>query len=84
VCAVSPCGLDAHAGLTLRDREEADVVAAMLRSARRAIVLASAAKLGTAGPYVVAEAVLVDVVVTDADEERLRPFRELGLEVVAA
>jgi hypothetical protein len=46
-------------------------------------VMASAAKLGTAGPYVVAEAARVDVLVTDAPEHRLAPFRELGLEVVA-
>ena len=36
------------------------------------IVLAGAAKLGTAGPYIVAPAERVDVLVTDAPEERLR------------
>lgn len=82
VCVVSPCGLDVDDGLTLRERDEAQVVAAMVESSRRTIVLASAAKLGTAGPYVVAPAARVDTLVTDAAEERLAPFRELGLEVI--
>ena len=82
VCLMSPCGLDVDDGLTLRAREEAQVVAAMIERARRTIVLAGEAKLGTAGPYVVAPAERVDVLVTDAPEERVAPFRELGLEVV--
>jgi DeoR/GlpR family transcriptional regulator of sugar metabolism len=82
VCVVSPCGLDVIEGLTLREYEEAQVVTAMLERSRRTIVLASAAKLGTAGPYVVAPAARVNTLVTDAPEDRLAPFRELGLEVV--
>ena len=82
VCVMSPCGLDVSEGLTLREHEEAQVVTAMIERSRRAIVLASAAKLGAAGPYVVAPAARVSVLVTDAPEERLAPFRELGLEVV--
>jgi DeoR/GlpR family transcriptional regulator of sugar metabolism len=82
VCVVSPCGLDVREGLTLREYEEAQVVTAMLERSRRTIVLASAAKLGAAGPYLVAPAAQVSTLVTDAPEERLAPFRELGLEVV--
>ena len=48
VCVLSPCGLDVADGLTLRAREEAAVVAAMIERARRTIVLAGAAKVGTA------------------------------------
>ncbi len=82
VCVMSPCGLDVGEGLTLREHEEAQVLTAMIERSRRAIVLASAPKLGAAGPYVVAPAARVSVLVTDAPEERLAPFRELGLEVV--
>lgn len=82
VCVVSPCGLDVVDGLTLREYEEAQVVTAMIERARRTVVLASAAKLGTSGPYVVAAAARVTTLVTDAAEVRLGPFRELGLEVV--
>ena len=72
VCVVSPCGLDLDDGLTLREREEAQVVAAMIERSRRTIVLAGEAKLGTAGPYVVAPAERVDVLVTDAPRGALR------------
>ncbi len=82
VCLMSPCGLDLGDGLTLRARDEAQVVSAMVERARRTIVLAGEAKLGTAGPYVVATADRVDVLVTDAPGERVAPFRELGLEVL--
>ena len=81
-CLLSPCGLDVAEGLTLRAREEAQVVQAMVERARRTIVLASASKLGAVGPYVVAAADRVDTLVTDAPEDRLAPFRALGLEVV--
>ncbi len=82
VCVLSPCGLDVADGLTLRAREEAQVVTAMVERARRTIVLAGAAKLGTAGPYIVAPAERVDVLVTDAPEERCAPFRAAGIEVI--
>jgi DeoR/GlpR family transcriptional regulator of sugar metabolism len=82
VCVMSPCGLDVGEGLTLREHEEAQVVTAMLERSRRTIVLASTAKLGASGPYVVAPAAKVSTLVTDAPEERLAAFRELGLEVV--
>lgn len=83
LCLMSPCGLDVDDGLTLRAREEAQVVATMIERARRTIVLAGAAKLGTAGPYVVAPAERVSVLVTDAPEVRTAPFRDAGIEVVA-
>jgi DeoR/GlpR family transcriptional regulator of sugar metabolism len=82
VCVLSPCGFDVTDGLTLRAGEEAQVVATMIERARRTVVLAGAAKLGTAGPYVVAPAQRVDVLVTDAPEDRCAPFRELGIEVI--
>jgi DeoR/GlpR family transcriptional regulator of sugar metabolism len=83
-CLLSPCGLDVAEGLTLRAREEAQVVQVMVERARRTIVLAGVAKLGTAGPYIVAPAERVDVLVTDAPQERSAPFRELGLETITA
>jgi DeoR/GlpR family transcriptional regulator of sugar metabolism len=82
VCVLSPCGLDVADGLTLRAREEAAVVTAMIERARRTIVLAGAAKLGTAGPYIVAPAERVDVLVTDANDDLCAPFRDLGIEVI--
>jgi DeoR/GlpR family transcriptional regulator of sugar metabolism len=82
VCVVSPCGLDVAEGVTLRERDEADVVAAMIERSRRIVAVATAAKLGSAGPYVVADAARVDVLVTDAAPAQLGAFRELGIDVV--
>jgi hypothetical protein len=48
------------------------------------VSLATAAKLGTAGPYVVADAARIDLIVTDAAEADVAPYRELGIEVVFA
>jgi DeoR/GlpR family transcriptional regulator of sugar metabolism len=82
VCVVSPCGLDVTEGVTLRERDEAHVVAAMIERSRRVVVVATAEKLGSAGSYVVADAARVDVLVTDAAAGALGAFRELGIDVV--
>lgn len=84
VCVLTACSLHPVAGLTLRHREEAAVVRAMLEGAGRVVSLATASKLGTAGPYVVAEAARIDVIVSDADQAELAPYRALGCEVVRA
>src|SRR5919202_1255107 len=64
-CLVGACSVDPVAGVTLREREEADVVRALLERSARRILLASADKLGTASPYVVAPMDGIDVLVTD-------------------
>src|SRR6476646_1914068 len=62
VCVLTACSLHPVAGLTLRHREEAAVVRAMVEGAGRVVSLATAAKLGTAGHYVVAEATRIDLI----------------------
>ncbi|MGZ4269127.1 MAG: DeoR/GlpR family DNA-binding transcription regulator [Solirubrobacteraceae bacterium] len=84
VCVLTACSLHPSAGLTLRHREEAAVVRAMIEGAGRVVSLATASKLGTAGPYVVADATRIDLLVTDAPEAALAPYRELGMEVLRA
>jgi DeoR/GlpR family transcriptional regulator of sugar metabolism len=79
LCLVSPCWFDAHAGVTLREREEAAVVAALVANARRVALVTSADKLGAAGPYVVAAPHAVDVLVTDGDTTA---FAGLDLEIL--
>src|SRR5919197_1275317 len=83
-CFVSACSLHPQAGLTLRHREEADVVRAMAQSAARVVSLITASKLGSAGPYVVAEADRIDTLVSDAPANELRVYRDLGIEVVTS
>ena len=84
VCVLTACSLHPVAGLTLRHREEAAVVRAMVEGAGRVVSLATASKLGTAGPYVIAEAARIDLIVTDATEADVAPYRALGIDVVFA
>lgn len=84
VCVLSACSLHPATGVTLRDRDEALVVRAMLGSAGRVLGVLTGSKLGTAGRYPVAPADRLDVLVTDADDDRLTPYRDLGIEVVRA
>src|SRR4051794_30629577 len=54
LCVLGACAVDPEAGVTLREREEALVVRAIVERAARTAVLAAAGKLGTAAPFVVA------------------------------
>jgi DeoR/GlpR family transcriptional regulator of sugar metabolism len=84
VCVLSACSLHPAAGLTLRFREEAEVVRAMVEQAERVLALLTASKVGTSAPYPVAPAERIDLLVTDASDEDTAPFRALGIEVVRA
>jgi DeoR/GlpR family transcriptional regulator of sugar metabolism len=81
-CVVSACGVDPDAGVTFRERDEALVVRTMFERSARAIVLASADKLGSVSPYVVAPTARVDVLVTDAPPAAVAAYRRLGVTAV--
>ena len=83
VCLLSACSLHPRVGMTLRQREEALVVRAMVEGAGRLVGLTTAAKLGSAGPYPVAEIDRIDTLVTDAPDEDVQVYRDLGIEVIA-
>lgn len=82
LCILSACSLHPVAGVTLRHREEAHVVRAMVENADRVVSLTTATKLGSAGPYPVAALERIDALVTDAADEDVGVYRELGIEVV--
>ena len=86
LCLLGACSLHADAGLTVLHRDEAVVERAMVVQAARVGVLTAAAKLGSAGPYVVGTADDVDVLVTDAGaaDQALDELRAHGIEVVVA
>ena len=84
VCVLSACSLHPQAGMTLRHREEALVVRAMVEGAGRMISLTTAGKLGSAGPYPVAAIERIDTLVSDAPDEELQVYRDLGIEVLRA
>ena len=79
---LSACALHPAAGLTLRHREEALVVRAMVQDAARIVSLTTATKVGSAGPYPVAGVDRIDTLVTDADDDALEPYRRLGIDLV--
>jgi len=79
-CIVGACSIHPELGLTMREREEAQVMRALVERSRRVVALATAEKLGTAAPYVVSER--VDVLVSDASEAELAGFASAGVELV--
>jgi DeoR/GlpR family transcriptional regulator of sugar metabolism len=56
----------------------------MVEGAGRLVSLTTASKLGSAGPYPVAEIDRIDTLVTDAPEADLQVYRDLGIEVISA
>jgi DeoR/GlpR family transcriptional regulator of sugar metabolism len=86
LCFLGACSLDADAGLTVLDREEAGVERAMVAHSERLTVLTDATKLGRAGPYLVGAASDVDVLVTDtkASREAVAELGRRGVEVMRA
>ena len=84
VCVLTACSLHPQAGMTLRHREEALVVRAMVENSGRLLSLTTASKIGSAGPYPVAEIERIDTLVTDAADDVLQVYRDLGIEVVGA
>ncbi len=70
-------------GVTTFDHEEAHVKRAMVASAGEVIALATADKLRTASPWVVASLADVDHLVTDGDAELTQPYAAAGIDVVA-
>lgn len=80
-------GLSAGRGLTTPDQAEADVKEAMVRAARRRIVLADASKVGEVHLHRFAALEELDLVITDddLDEDHLAELRtDDGPEVVLA
>jgi DeoR/GlpR family transcriptional regulator of sugar metabolism len=84
LCLLSACSLHPVSGLTLRHRDEAAVVRAMAESAVRVATLTTATKLGSAGPYPVASIERIDTLVSDAPDDELAVYRDLGIDVVSA
>src|SRR3954469_5064728 len=84
VCVLSACSLHPVAGMTLRHREEAAVVRAMVERSARVVSLVTAAKVGSAGSYAVAAVERIDTLVTDAPDGDLAVYHERGIEVVRA
>ena len=57
---------------------------AMVEGAGRIISLTTASKLSSTGPYPVAAIERIDTLVSDAPDEDLQVYRDLGVEVLRA
>ncbi len=86
LCMLGICSLDLEDGISVPDYEEAHVKRAMIASAAEVVALASAEKLGTAAPYIVAPLSELTYLVTDRSvpEEVLAPYRAQGITVICA
>lgn len=83
LCLMGIQGLDPRLGYTAAHFEESAVKRLMLARAGEAIALATAEKLGTAAPHVVAPANAFHQLLTDssANPGQLAEFRALGIQV---
>ena len=86
VCILGVAGIHPEAGVTSFDGEDAEVKRAMLAHAARVVALAASEKLGTVAPHLITPTGRLTHLITDdgASAEVLRPFRELGVEIVVA
>lgn len=83
VCVLGVCSFHPDVGVTANGSQEADVKRAMVACSETVIALATADKLRSAGPWVVAGLDRVDHLVTDGDESLTRAYASAGIDVVA-
>ncbi len=80
------CAIHRKHGITIPHLEEAPVKRAMIRCATSVTAVATADKLNTVAPYVVAEAAAITHLVTEesAGDDLLKKYRKLGISVMTA
>ena len=85
LCLVGVAALDPESGITEPSYDESLVKRALIESASKVVVIATAAKLGSASPFLVAPASALDVLITEASAPKalLEAFRAQGIEVIA-
>lgn len=86
LCFLGVWSVGAETGIASRYHEEAEVRRTMVQRADRVVALASADKLNTVAPFQSAPATVLTHLATESaatvHDRQLRPFRELGIEVV--
>jgi DeoR/GlpR family transcriptional regulator of sugar metabolism len=83
-CVLGICSVHPELGVTVNHHEEAHVKRAMVESAAEVIALATADKLRTAAPWVVAPLSDLTHLVTDAGEDLTADYAAAGVSVVRA
>jgi DeoR/GlpR family transcriptional regulator of sugar metabolism len=86
LCLLGVCSLHPEVGLSIPDFEEAHIKRAMIACSAEVAGLVVADKLGTAHSFVVGPAKALTYLVTDAaaPEEKLDPYRALGITILKA
>ena len=86
LCMLGVCSLHPEVGISIPNFEEAHVKRAMIASAAEVVALASAEKLGTAAPYIVAPLHELTHLVTEqqVSEASLAPYAETGITILRA
>ena len=77
-------GLDPEWGATSFDQDEAELLRMMVKHARRRVAVVDHTKLGKVGSWKICESRNLHTVVTDtqATDETVAPFREMGVEII--
>jgi len=83
-CVLGVCSLHPELGVSATDHDEAQVKRAMVAASAEVIALATADKLRTAGPWVVASLADVTHLVTDAGADLTDAYAAAGVSVVRA
>jgi DeoR/GlpR family transcriptional regulator of sugar metabolism len=83
-CVLGICSVDAEVGITTSHHDEAHVKRAMVAASAEVIALATADKLQTASPWVVAPVGDLTHLVTDAGEDVTAPYAAAGVSVIHA
>jgi DeoR/GlpR family transcriptional regulator of sugar metabolism len=83
-CVLGICSVDADVGITTSHQEEAHVKRAMVAASAEVIALATADKLQTAAPWVVAPVSDLTHLVTDAGADATAAYAAAGVSVVTA
>lgn len=83
VCVLGVCAVDPGLGATAANEDEAHVKRAMVGCSAKVVALATADKLHTSYPWVVAALEEIDHLVTDAGEDMTSAFAAAGVGVVA-
>jgi DeoR/GlpR family transcriptional regulator of sugar metabolism len=86
LCVLGVCGIEAEIGATVGDHDEAQLKRAMVRASSAVLTLVTSEKLGTALTHRVAPLSRIDRIVTEASvaPERLRPYRDAGIDITLA
>lgn len=84
IAFVGVCGLDLDFGLSADDDEEASLKRAMIKASSRTCLVAAEVKLDIRARHKVVDCSQIDVIISDADNARIRGFREEGIDIIHA